>query len=124
MDRLKMAIEIVIMPESTFKMSLLQEVLVVSMIRAARSALGWTQTMLAKRSGVSLVALARLESGVTSPRLSTVAKIQAAIEAGGVQIIEGQPAGGYTLQVSSSAIQPVAGSQPIGCEITIRMDNR
>lgn len=96
------------MAESTFKMSFAQEVLVVSMIRAARSALGWTQPMLAKRAGVSLIALARLESSVTSPRLSTVAKIKAAIEAGGVQIIEGQPAGGYTLQVCNSAIQTPA----------------
>ncbi|VVO30176.1 helix-turn-helix domain-containing protein [Pseudomonas fluorescens] len=96
------------MTESTFKMSLRQEVLVVSMIRAARSALGWTQPMLAKRSGVSLVALARLESNATSPRLSTVSKIKAAFEEAGIQVIEGQPAGGFTLQVSSSALQMAA----------------
>jgi len=96
------------MAESTFKISFAQEVLVVSMIRAARSALGWTQPMLAKRSGISLVALARLESNATSPRMSTVLKIKAALEDAGIQIIEGQPAGGFTLQVSDTAIQAAA----------------
>lgn len=98
------------MPESTFKVSFAQEVLVVSMIRAARTALGWTQAMLAKRSGISLVALARLESHVTSPRLSTISKIKAALEEAGIQIIEGQPSGGFTLQVTGTAIQSAADS--------------
>lgn len=98
------------MAESTFKISFEQEVLVVSMIRAARNALGWTQSMLAKRSGVSLVALARLESNVTSPRMSTVLKIKAAIQEAGIQVIEGQPAGGFTLEVSGKAIQAAAQS--------------
>jgi len=98
------------MAESTFKISFEQEVLVVSMIRAARNALGWTQPMLAKRSGVSLVAIARLESNVTSPRMSTVLKIKAAIQEAGIQVIEGQPAGGFTLQVSEKAIQVAAQS--------------
>lgn len=62
--------------------------------------------MLAKRSGVSLVALARLESNVTSPRMSTVLKIKAAIQEAGIQVIEGQPAGGFTLQVSDKAGLP------------------
>lgn len=96
------------MTESTFKISFTQEVVMVSMIRAARNALGWTQPMLAKRAGVSLVALARLESNVTSPRLSTVLKLKAAIEEAGIQVIEGQPAGGFTLQVGEKAIRTAA----------------
>ena len=98
------------MTESTFKISFTQEVLIVSMIKAARNALGWTQPMLAKRAGVSLVALARLESNATSPRLSTVSKLKAAIEEAGIQVIEGQPAGGFTLQVGEKAIQTAAAS--------------
>lgn len=92
------------MTESTFKMSFRQEVLVVSMIRTARTVLGWTQQTLAKRAGISLVALARLESHATSPRLSTIAKLKSAIEAAGILIVEGQPAGGFTLQVTSDAL--------------------
>ena len=79
--------------------------LIVSIIRAARGVLGWTQPDLAERSGVSLVALARLESSAASPRLSTVSRLKAAIEAAGIQVIEGQPSGGFTLQVSAQAIE-------------------
>lgn len=77
-----------------------QETRIVSSIRAARAALGWAQPELARRAGVSLVALARLESGMTSPRLSTVAKIKTAIEAAGVRIADDHPAGGFTLTMS------------------------
>lgn len=78
--------------------------LIVSMIRAARGVLGWSQSTLAKRSGLSLIALARLESNVTSPRLSTVSRLKAAIEEAGTQVIEEQSSGGFTLQVSARAI--------------------
>jgi len=81
-----------------------EEMLIVSMIRAARGVLGWSQPTLAKRSGVSLIALARLESNAVSPRLSTVSRLKAAIEEAGIQVIEGQPSGGFTLQVGARAI--------------------
>jgi transcriptional regulator with XRE-family HTH domain len=64
--------------------------------------------MLAKRAGVSLVALARLESNVPSPRLTTVLKIKAAIEEAGIHVVEGQPSGGFTLHVSGKAVQTAA----------------
>ena len=92
------------MTESTSKMSFRQEVLVVSMIRTARTVLGWTQQTLAERAGISLVALARLESHASSPRLSTISKLKSALEAAGVLIVEGQPTGGFTLQVTSDAL--------------------
>ena len=76
----------------------------VSMLRAARGALGWNQQELADRSGVSLIALARLESGAASPRLSTVSRLKAALTQAGIHLIEGEPAGGFTLQVSAGAL--------------------
>ncbi|WP_420798043.1 helix-turn-helix transcriptional regulator [Ectothiorhodospira variabilis] len=44
---------------------------IISSIKSARAALGWTQPELAQRAGISKVALARLEAGLASPRLST-----------------------------------------------------
>ena len=93
------------MSKDTLKQASSEGMLIVSIIRAARGVLGWTQPDLAERSGVSLVALARLESGAASPRLSTVSRLKAAIEATGIQVIEGQPSGGFTLQVSARAIE-------------------
>ena len=92
------------MSKDTLKQASAEGMLIVSIIRAARGVLGWTQPDLAERSGVSLVALARLESGAASPRLSTVSRLKAAIEEAGIQVIEGQPSGGFTLQVSARAI--------------------
>lgn len=92
------------MSKDTLKQASSEGMLIVSIIRAARGVLGWTQPDLAERSGVSLVALARLESGAASPRLSTVSRLKAAIEEAGIQVIEGQPSGGFTLQVSARAI--------------------
>ena len=56
------------MSKDTLKQASSEGMLIVSIIRAARGVLGWTQPDLAERSGVSLVALARLESGAASPR--------------------------------------------------------
>ena len=61
--------------------------------------------MLAEKAQVSLVALARLEAGMVSPRLSTISKLKAAIEAAGVRIADDYPPGGYTLTVSEHGIQ-------------------
>lgn len=81
-----------------------QEEVTVSYIRAARVALAWSQPDLAARSGVSLVAIARLEAGMVSPRLSTLSKLKDAIAQAGVRIVENEPPGGYTLVVNAQAI--------------------
>ncbi len=62
-------------------------------------------------SGVSEVTIARFEAGSTLPRIETIAKLQEAIEREGVQIITGNPAGGYTLVVSEKAVQLFADSR-------------
>lgn len=91
-----------------------QEIRIVSSLRAARAALGWSQPVFAKQAGVSLVALARMEAGMASPRLSTVAKLKSAIENAGIRIADDYPPGGYTVTVTEAAIaeslrRPVVG---------------
>lgn len=81
-----------------------QETRIVSAIKAARAALNWSQPILAKRAGISLVALARLEAGMASPRLSTISKLKDAIEAAGVRIADDYPPGGYTVTVSAIGV--------------------
>lgn len=93
-----------------------QETRIVSSLRSARAALGWSQPVLAKRAGVSLVALARMEAGMASPRLSTVAKLKSAIENAGIRIADDYPPGGYTVTVTEAAIaesmrRPVVGEE-------------
>jgi len=57
-------------------------------IRAARGLLGWSQTKLAERAGLSLPTVKRVEA--ESPKVSIEArrKLQRALELGGVNFIE------------------------------------
>jgi transcriptional regulator with XRE-family HTH domain len=59
-------------------------------VKAARALLGWSQSDLAHRSGVSEPTIARLESteGELGGREGTAEKIRKSIEAAGVQFIE------------------------------------
>jgi len=77
---------------------------IISAIKAARSALGWSQPELARRSGVSVVTIARAESGAISPRISTIFALQKAIEEAGVIVQDNSPVNGYTLIVGPHAI--------------------
>ena len=58
-------------------------------LRAARGLLGWSQSELAERSGLSLPTVKRLEGGF-GPRVSDAARIrlQSAIENAGVEFID------------------------------------
>lgn len=60
-------------------------------IKAARALLAWSQEDLVARSGVSYPTIARLESvdGEIGGRQGTVAKIIAALEAGGIEFTNG-----------------------------------
>jgi predicted transcriptional regulator len=84
---------------------LMQTIRVISAIKAARNALGWSQPDLAKRAGVSLVTLARTESGAINPRMSSLIAIQKAIEAAGIVIQDNNPPNGYTLIMTPEAVQ-------------------
>jgi transcriptional regulator with XRE-family HTH domain len=58
-------------------------------LRAARGLLGWSQSELAERAGLSLPTVKRLEGGF-GPRVSDAARIrlQSAIENAGVEFID------------------------------------
>jgi len=59
----------------------------IDQIRAARSLLGWSQSELAARAGLSLPTVKRLEGG---PKVSDDAqvKLQKAIEAAGIEFLD------------------------------------
>ena len=61
----------------------------IEQIRAARGLLGWSQSELAKRAGLSLPTVKRVEAGL-GPRVSDAARarMQKALEAGGVSFID------------------------------------
>jgi transcriptional regulator with XRE-family HTH domain len=64
-------------------------VITIEQPRAARGLLGWSQTELAKRAGLSLPTVKRLEGGF-GPRVSVEArtKLQEALEVAGVEFID------------------------------------
>ena len=57
-------------------------------IRAARALLGWKQTDLAKKSGISEISIKNIERGTTDPRSSTLGAIQGAFAKAGLEFIE------------------------------------
>lgn len=57
-------------------------------VRAARALKGWTQSDLARASGVSLIAIKRLETGASDPRVSTVEAIRRAFDEAGVVFLD------------------------------------
>ena len=59
-------------------------------VKAARALLGWSQSDLARHSGVSEPTIARLEStdGKLGGREETAKKIRTALEASGIDFIE------------------------------------
>jgi predicted transcriptional regulator len=61
----------------------------IEQLRGARGLLGWSQTELARRAGLSLPTVKRCEAG-TGPRVSNEAKdkMQRALETGGIEFIE------------------------------------
>ena len=61
----------------------------IEQLRAARGLLGWSQTELASRAGLSLPTVKRLE-GAFGPKVSADAraKLQKALEAAGVEFID------------------------------------
>jgi transcriptional regulator with XRE-family HTH domain len=59
-------------------------------IRAARALLGWSQGQLARRSGIGLATLQRIEQneGVVKGNFSTILKIQKTLERAGIHFTE------------------------------------
>jgi transcriptional regulator with XRE-family HTH domain len=79
-------------------------------IRAARAMLRIEQRELAERSGVSLETIKRIERtpGVVSAYASTVAAIQSALEAAGIEFIpeNGGGPGARLRKPASAAVEP------------------
>lgn len=61
----------------------------IEQIKAARALLKWGQADLAHAASVSLPALGNLERGAVTPRLKTLEAIRVALEAAGIEFIEG-----------------------------------
>jgi predicted transcriptional regulator len=59
-------------------------------MRAARALIGWKQSDLASRSGVSHVSIKNIERGATDPRLSTITAIERAFVDAGVLFLDAQ----------------------------------
>jgi transcriptional regulator with XRE-family HTH domain len=59
-------------------------------IRAARALLGWSQSQLARRAGVGVATLQRIEQnkGLVKGNFSTIIKIQKALEHAGIHFTE------------------------------------
>jgi transcriptional regulator with XRE-family HTH domain len=59
-------------------------------IRAARALLGWSQGQLARRAGVGVATLQRIEQnkGLVKGNFSTIIKIQKALEHAGIHFTE------------------------------------
>jgi transcriptional regulator with XRE-family HTH domain len=82
-------------------------VLKIEQLRAARGLLGWSQSELAVRAGLSLPTVKRVEAGV-GPHVSDEAraKLRRALELGGVQFID-ENGGGPGVRLRRSQRQKV-----------------
>ena len=58
-------------------------------LRAARGLLGWSQEMLAEKSGVGRATIADFEAGKRTPYDRTVATLRAALKSAGVEFTNG-----------------------------------
>jgi DNA-binding XRE family transcriptional regulator len=63
-------------------------VLTPKQLRAARVLVGWSRAMLARKSGVPLPTLDKIESGKTDPKLTTAGKLRRTLEDAGVIFVD------------------------------------
>jgi transcriptional regulator with XRE-family HTH domain len=70
-------------------------------IRAARALLGWRQEHLAKASGVGAATIQRIERsvGAVGGYVSTVTRIQLALEKAGIRFLDNDAAGGIGVRL-------------------------
>jgi len=57
-------------------------------IKAARALLSWNQIDLANAAGISLPAVAKLESGLSQPRIDTLNALRSAFEQNGIEFLD------------------------------------
>jgi transcriptional regulator with XRE-family HTH domain len=80
----------------------------VRQIRAARGMLGWSQSVLAAKAGLSRSTIARLELAETAPHDGTVESIYTALTAHGVTFVQDPANGieGVQLRIPPAARRP------------------
>ena len=71
-------------------LSMRSKLITIRQVKAARALLGWSQSDLARHSGISEPTIARLESadGELGGRSETVRKIRTALGASGIEFID------------------------------------
>ena len=74
-----------------------------SAIRSGRAALKWSQAELSEKSGVSMPTIARIETGLISPRMETIGLLFAAMGTAGVEFEWPNALIGYVMRVDLSA---------------------
>jgi transcriptional regulator with XRE-family HTH domain len=81
---------------------ILQGMLQVAQLRAARALLGWRQDDIAEAAKISVATIRRIESqeGPLAGYVSTLVKIQAAFEHAGIQFIEDDELGGFGVRMA------------------------
>jgi transcriptional regulator with XRE-family HTH domain len=68
--------------------------------KAARALLGWTQSQLAERSGVSLRTVANFEGGEHQPIPSIQAALERALQEAGIIFLDQDRAGGLGVRLA------------------------
>lgn len=71
-----------------------------SAIRSGRAALKWSQSELSESSGVSTPTIARIETGLITPRMDTIGLLFEALKNAGVSFNWISPAIGYVMTVN------------------------
>lgn len=80
----------------------------VPQIRAARALLGWSQDDLAKKSGLSEMAIKNLERGAVDPRVSTMTNVIQAFEHAGIEFLNSEGTGLRTRSAAALALHNTA----------------
>jgi transcriptional regulator with XRE-family HTH domain len=68
-------------------------VITAAQCRAARGLIAWSQHELAQRAGVGIVTIRQLEAASHEPRRATLDVVRRALEAAGVEFIDGNGGG-------------------------------
>jgi DNA-binding XRE family transcriptional regulator len=80
-----------------------ERLLFAAKVRASRAVLGWSQTELGRRTGITQRAVHFIEKGLTQPRNLTKQQIEASFAEVDL-VFKPTPDGGFTMTVPSAAV--------------------